>query len=569
MSGAGFQLVDDRTPPIPTADVSIARAYGLRPYQAEAIASIEGGWSEEVTRQLAALATGCGKTIIFATAARREKERGGRTLILAHTDELIDQAIDKLRRAAGLRAAKEKADSYASRFEKVVVGSVQTLCRDLRLSSWPAKHFTLVVVDEAHRSLADSYQKILKRFNEGGAKILGVTATADRGDKRTLGEFYQRVSYDYGLLQAVRDGWLIRPFVKTMPLSIDLRGVKTRQTSDGADFDRMQVGERLVPFLGAIAAAIKAEIGAKQAILFLPSVETSQRMAEALSAIGVRCDWVCGDKELCPDRTERIQRYKTGATQAICNMGVLTEGFDHDAIEFLVILRPTKIRSLFAQMVGRGTRPLTAIVPLLAQAANALERMQLIQRSAKPRVTILDFLWLYEKHDLICPASLVSTKPEIMQAMRGTQGDLIDGAERAERDLLAQLEKEVRKHEHKQSKVVDPLAIATELGDVELATYEPETNLDAQPASEKQLKILRQNRVDVAKVTCRGHASALIAMILRRHERQLATIGQLNFLHRLGIDATLMPRTEASRLIGERLSALELRKYAAEWEAIR
>lgn len=536
-------------------------AYALRPYQAEAIASLDEGWLDPVVRhQLVCLATGGGKTVVFSALAKREAERGGRALILAHTDELIDQAIDKFQRSTGMRAGKEKASSYASRFERVVVGSVQTLQGDLRLSSWPRHHFNLVVVDEAHRSLAAGYQKVLSHFVAGGARVVGVTATADRGDKRALGEFYQRVAYDYGLLAAVRDGWLVRPIVKTMPVSIDLRGVKTKQTTDGADLDRTEVGHRLAPFMDAIAEAIKAEIGGEKVLLFLPSVETAQVMARALTQAGVSADWVCGDKKLCPDRADRVARHKRGEFQALTNMAVLTEGYDDDSVKNIVCLRATKIRSLYCQIIGRGTRPLASIVPQLNAAANAFERVQLIKQSGKPHVRILDFLWLYEKHDLCTPASLVTKDQRVKELLDGRDGDLIDSEAQAERDLLKKLEDEVRKNARRKATVIDPLALATGLGDVELATYEPETVRDAGPITAKQAKILAGNGVNVAQVQGFGHATKLIGTILQRHTRGLATVRQLNFFAKIGVDASLWTRDEAAE---------RQRQQIAEWKKRR
>lgn len=894
-----FTLSDDLTPPVPTAEVSLERAYGLRPYQAAAIRAIEDGW-KEVSKQMVVKATGTGKTPLVAIVAKREVERGGRVLVLAHTDELIDQARDKIVKFAKVAAAKEKAGSYASRMDRIVVGSVQTMSGDLRLSSWPAKHFSLVVVDECfpagtlidgtpielirpgdliqcfdhntqqivqrpvlhifknrigglvkihlssghslvctpshpvftyehgympaaniqpgavvafnskcrtplrkmrrdrvearelqqkhreedqmrkvqecgagesprrgvlkmqelwercsvpweapklqlarcrkawsrvllrilhsgvhllgslrqgkescrvqpdarthkdeagesyvdarseredgckeigadfsqqgrerstnqaatgpaqgdrladgachrdgprkgqvrelaellqggpsgsdceachrsgradpqaqevevsgppeggglvgirvdrvevleqgsgygvgesgygdyvynleveehhnyfandilvhncHRTLAASYLKVLNRFHGGGAKILGVTATADRGDKKELGDFYEKIAYEYNLRHAVRDGWLIRPVVETMPLSIDLRGVHVK----GKDLDQTEVGHRLSPFLAKIAAVLAAR-SPRCMMCFLPSVETARQMADALNAAGVKADWVSGDR---PERKEVIAAFKAGKLQAVVNMALLTEGFDHDAVDTMVILRPTKIRSLFVQMSGRAARPLNSIVPALGSAANAYERLEIIKRSAKPFYRILDFLWLHEKHDLIQPAALVASKPEVAQSMKGVQGDLMEAEERAERDLLKKLEEEVRKNARRQAKVIDPLAVATESHDVELATYEPETANDALAPTEKQLHILRQNGIDVSKVKYRGHASALIYRVIERHKQGLATFRQLHFLSQLGIDGANMSRDEASAAIEAKIGKRE------------
>lgn len=527
--------------------------YGARPYQAEAIVSALRGFEEdpELNTQLICAATGTGKTIIFSILAKHEESIGGRTLILAHTDELIDQAIDKLYRATGLKAAKEKAEHYAGRWAKTVVASVQTLSRPLRLQSWKKNHFTKIVVDEAHRSLADSYLNILKYFMEGGAKVIGVTATADRGDKRALGEFYQRIAYDYSLLRACRDGWLVRPIVKTMPLTIDLNGVRMKKTADGNDLDRQEVGRRLIPILEAIAQCIKAEIGTKKVLIFMPSVETAQMMAEALKVAGVSADWVCGDKKICPDRHKRVARHKAGHYQALVNMAILTEGYDDDTIDFIVCLRATKIRSLYAQIIGRGTRPHGSIVKALNAAPNAFERNEIIKNSCKPHITILDFLFLYEKHDLCRPASLVAANAEVEQAMSESKSagdtiDLIAEEERAERDLLAKLEEDIQKHQNRKAEIVDPLAVATDLSDFSMASYEPDTKRESGPATAEQLRKLASNGIDTSKIRNYGHAKVVLEKLLRRHSLGLCNIRQLNFLTKLGIDATNMTYDEAA-----------------------
>jgi superfamily II DNA or RNA helicase len=532
-----------------------------RPYQLESITSLHEGWKDPaIKHQLICMATGTGKTVVFSVFAKHVADTGGRVLILAHTDELIDQAIKKFYAATGMRAGREKAGSYAGRYDKVVVGSVQSLQGDLRLSSWPKNHFNYVVVDEAHRSLAAGYQKVLKHFVAGGAKVVGVTATADRGDKRALGEFYQRVAYDYGLLKAVRDGWLVRPIVKTMPISIDLRGVSSKTYAEGSDLNRDQVSHRLAPFMDAIAEAIKAEIAKEKLLVFLPSVEMAQIMSRALTTAGVSSDWVCGDKKICPDRTERVARHQRNEFQALCNMAVLTEGYDDDQIKNVVCLRATKIRSLYCQIIGRGTRPIGNIVPKLNAAANAFERIKIISESEKPHVRVLDFLWLYEKHDLCTPASLVTQDERVKQLMEGKDGDLIAAEEQAERDLLKKLEDEVRKNRMKESRVVDPLGLAAELGDVELANYEAKTESEARDVSPQQAHILRSNGVNLATVKNHGHAHALINRILARHKRGLATLRQLNFFKKIGIDASEWSKEEASQKQKEKI---------AEWNARR
>lgn len=513
----------------------------LRPYQAEADISVEQGWAEHRT-QLVTMATGCGKTPFMGAVARRFFDRGGKVLMLSHTDELIEQGRDKFSSIMGLPAAKEKAEDRALLDDPIVCGSVQTLCRPARLESWPQDHFALIEVDECHRSLAEMYQRILKHF--ATAKVLGVTATADRGDKKMLGEFYERLAYDYPMVKAVKDGWLVRPIVKTLPLAIDIKGVKTRATSEGTDLNTTQVGHVLEPFLGEIARAIMAEAPKRKILIFMPSVDTSQKMAVAMRAAGFRADFISGDDK---ERGRKIEAFKRGELQVLCNAMLLTEGFDCDDVDCVVCLRPTKIRALYTQMVGRGTRPLSEIVPMLHRAADAEERCRIIAASSKPHVLLLDPLWLYEQHDLTTPASLISKNEEEVRQMRGKQGDLLKNHEVVQRDFLDNLRKAIEKNRNRRSAMIDPLTFAVAIGDTELANYEPRSLWDLREPTAEQLKALDGEGIGLDTVKWRGQAELLLNRIVQRRERGLCSLRAMNWLKRHGIDAVMMTTDEANR----------------------
>ena len=209
----------------------------------------------------------------------------------------------------------------------------------------------------------------------------------------------------------------------------------------------------------------------------------------------------------------------------------------------------------FKQIVGRGTRPLNSIIGALNAAGSAQERRAVIASSAKPHLTLLDFLWLYEKHDLIRPASLVAKSREEAEMMQGMgDGDLLEQEERAERDLLAKLEAEVRKNARKAAKRIDPLTCVEELGDPALIDYEPQSQREASAPTEPQLRFLSQQGIDVSKVTSKGLASALTGRIMQRHKSGLCTMRQLHFFSQLGIDASLFTRDEAKKLMSEKIA---------------
>lgn len=537
---------------MPAAPPVSWRGMNLRPYQAQGCDAVEDGW-QSARSQLLVLPTGCGKTICFSDLSEREISRGGRVLILAHRDELVNQAIDKLERSTGLKADKEKAGDWASRDAFVVVGSVQTM-RGNRLASWPADHFSLVIVDEAHRALATTYQDIFKHF--AGARVLGVTATPDRGDRKNLGTFFERVAYSYSLIDAVLDGWLVRPVAEMIPLDIDLRGIRTKTTDHGTDYNERDLEDRIAPVMAAIAGEIKTHAGMMRTVIFTPGVETARLCAEALRDVGIAADWVCGE---CKDRKEKIARFISGETTHLANAQVLCEGFDLDAISCVVPLRPTKSRGFFVQQVGRGTRPMSGIVDKLATNK---ERVAAIAASSKPSLLILDFFWQTDKHDIVRPVHLIAANTMQAEEMQkriqkpGTLFDLLEAQADAKEAVLERLEEEVRKHKNKKRRTIDPLAFAVSVGDGDLAEYEPETINEMQPATRGQLDYLAEQGIDTCVIKFRGHASKLIEKLHRRAELGLCSLKQMCFLERAGYkDAALLRADEAQRLVGRTMKS--------------
>ena len=195
-----------------------------RPYQKTAVEKVESEWNSGNTKTLLVLPTGTGKTICFCMITEDMVRAGDRVLILAHRGELLDQASDKLHKSTGLRAAVEKAEQTClGTWYRVVVGSVQSLTRPTRLSKFPRDYFQTIIIDEAHHTLSESYMRILDYFNK--AKVLGVTATPDRGDMRNLGQVYQSLAFEYKLPEAIRDGYLCPIKALTIPIKLDISHV--------------------------------------------------------------------------------------------------------------------------------------------------------------------------------------------------------------------------------------------------------------------------------------------------------------------------------------------------------
>lgn len=281
----------------------------------------------------------CGKTIVFAKVAEDCVRMGRRVLILAHRGELLDQAADKLQKATGLGCAVEKAEqSCKGSWFRVVVGSVQTLMGDRRLSGFPEDYFTTIIVDEAHHSISDSYQKVLQHFQ--GAKVLGVTATPDRSDMRNLGQYFESLAYEYTLPKAIKEGYLSPIKAMTIPLKLDISQVGI----SAGDFKASDIGTALDPYLYQIAHEMAQYCKGRKTVVFLPLIATSQKFRDILEENGFRAGEVNGSSE---DRAEVLADFDAGKYDVLCNSMLLTEGWDCPTVDCIVVLRPTKSRSLY------------------------------------------------------------------------------------------------------------------------------------------------------------------------------------------------------------------------------
>ncbi len=335
----------------------------LRPYQRDAVAAIQESW-RQYRKTLLVLPTGCGKTIVFSSVIGNCVQHDGRVLILAHREELLQQASDKLMMVTGIRTVTEKASSSALGSDlPVTVGSVQTLCGPTRLKRFPKDYYSHIVVDEAHHVLADSYMRVLEHFPD--AKVLGCTATPDRADRKNLGQFFDNLAYEYTLVQAIQDGYLCPIKAQMIPLRLDLQSVKI----SAGDYNAGDIGHALEPFLGQIATEMFATCHGRKTVVFLPLISTSQKFCAMLNQLGLHAAEVNGESS---DRAEILADFENGRYDVLCNSMLLTEGWDCPAVDCIVVLRPTKIRSLYQQMVGRGLRPYPG----------------------KDHLLLLDFLWM-------------------------------------------------------------------------------------------------------------------------------------------------------------------------------
>lgn len=511
----------------------------LRDYQIAAKKAIFEEWKDKDSTLLV-LPTGCGKTIVFGSIAR-DRARDGRVLILAHREELLTQASDKIHRISGMNCAVEKAEQTClGSDEPITVGSVQTLQTEKRLSRFPHDYFKTVIIDEAHHALAPSYRNVLAHFDS--AKMLGVTATPDRGDMKDLSEIFESCAYEYSLRDAVKQGYLAPIRVQTMPLNIDFTSVKVSM----GDFQVNDIGHALEPYLEDIADEMAKVCKDKHTVVFLPLVSIAQEFRDILNRKGFRAAEVNGQSK---NRDEILQEFEEGKFNVLCNAMLLTEGWDCPIVDCIVVLRPTKIRSLYCQMIGRGTR----------------------LHEGKDHLLILDFLWMTGKHNLVRPADIVCKKQEIAQKVTekledGFEADLFAVEEQTERDavqerkdaLARELEEAAKQRAKKQKKLIDPLEYSLSIDMDDMIDYVPTFGWEAMPATDKQIAAIENFGLDPTGL-CKGQASRIISRLMERIDEQMSTPRQIKTLNRFGFqNVQNWTKDEASKI----LSALS----AAGWK---
>ena len=326
----------------------------LRDYQNEAIAALHASEQRGVRRNAIVLPTGSGKTVVFGSITANTK---GRTLILAHRDELIQQAVDKLLQIEpnlNIGVVKAEQNQIGA---KVVVGSVQTLAREPRRKRlFAGAPFERVIVDELHHVVAKSYREVLEAagcFRDDGPLLLGVTATPNRGDGVGLSAVIQEIVYERDVKWGIEAGYLCDLRGKQIELAVDFDSVKTT----GGDFQDGDLGEAMEAANApeVIANAYQEYAAGLMTIVFVPTIRMADQTAQALRHIGVKAEMINGQMPL-DERRAVLSRFHHGITKVVTNAAVLLEGFDEPGVSCIIIGRPTKSGALFRQMVGRGTR---------------------------------------------------------------------------------------------------------------------------------------------------------------------------------------------------------------------
>ena len=387
------------------------KGFRLRPYQEENVEAIRNAERRGVRRQLSIQPTGCGKTVTFAHAVRQRGRDGSRSLVLAHRDELLQQAkgkflmVDPTAEVGVVKAQHNEVDA------QVVVGSVQTLARERRLEQLlSAGGFASVVVDEAHHATAPSYRRILRAagsFSDDGPLTLGFTATGSRGDAVGLGEVFQEIVFERGILEMIEAGYLANLRAIRVTTNADLDAVRTRQ----GDLAAGELGEEMMRADAPreIVAAFLEHAKDRKALCFTPTVRVAHATAAAFREAGVAAEALDGTTPE-DERAAILERLSTGETRVLTNCAVLTEGFDEPSIDCVIVARPTKSKPQYIQQVGRGTR----------------------RFPGKEDCLILDVVGSTSRHSVVTAATLFGVSPARLATTNVTRAVREEAEEREE-----------------------------------------------------------------------------------------------------------------------------------------
>ncbi|HOX60024.1 MAG TPA: DEAD/DEAH box helicase [Candidatus Paceibacterota bacterium] len=530
----------------------------LRPYQSAASDAIFKEWQENDST-LVVMPTGGGKTILFADVIRRVFPR--RALVIAHREELIFQARDKIQRVTGLSADVEmgeyRAEGGLFGSARVVVSTIQTQCSGGdgggRMAKFDPSQFGLLIIDEAHHATSPTYRRVIDYYRTNPAlKVLGVTATPDRADEEALGQVFESVAFDYEVLDAIHDGWLV-PIEQQMVHveGLDYSSIRTTAGDlNGGDLAAVMEAERN---LQPMASASLAIIGQRRALVFTSSVKAAEMTAEIFNRHRPEmASWVCGKTER-EERRRVLADFAAGKVQVVCNCGVLTEGFDDPGVEVVIMGRPTKSRSLYSQMVGRSTRPLPGVVdgPETGEARKAA-----IAASAKPSCLVVDFVGNAGRHKLITSADILGGKVSEEALERAVKRVSAAGGPVNMTEALDEAETELREQKRlaeaaRRANLVAKARFTTQSVDpfdvLHLDPVKPRGWDAGRQLTEKQRSLLAKQGINPDGISF-AEGRQLISEIFRRWNGKLCSFKQAKVLRKYGYD-TEVSFAEASATI--------------------
>jgi superfamily II DNA or RNA helicase len=524
----------------------------LRPYQEEAVEGILHQW-EDASATLVVMPTGTGKTQVFSDVIRRRLHLG-RAMVIAHREELIFQAVERLQQITGVRPGVEMATMRAKvglwAGEEIVVSTVQTQTAGRnggRMTQFDPNEYATLVIDEAHHAPAKTYKRVIEHYYQNPKlKVLGVTATPDRHDEKALGQVFETVAYNYELPDAIQDGWLVPILQRAVNVEgLDFSGIRTTAGDlNGGDLARVMEAEKM---LHEIAGPTLQIANGRKALVFAASLAHAERLCEIFNRPGYggagTADWVHGGTPKL-DRRDMMARYAASKFQILVNVGVATEGFDEPGIQVVVMARPTKSRALYAQMAGRGTRALTGV---LDDLEDRQARLDAIEDSGKPACEIVDFVGNAGRHKLVTTAELLGgdySDEAIAAAQKKAEdadGEPVDMAEALEEAAQEILRKEEEERQRRlaarrahvtgkakfRSKFIDPFDV------LDIAPVRERGWNEGRPITQKMASLLDRQGIDVESLNY-SEAKQLCGRLITRFKRGLCTLKQANLLKKFG-----------------------------------
>lgn len=540
-------------------------AYVPRSYQKECIEKVREAF-RQYHSVLCVLPVGTGKTVIFSTLARDVPQ--GRVMILAHREELIFQAAERYKGIAGESPDIEMADYVADSTgefggSKVVVASVQSMCRSRRLNRWDPNDFAMLIVDEGHHIVAPTYLRVINHFRTNpNLKLLGVTATADRGDKKALGRVFQTVAYNYEMRRAIDDGWLTPIDQLFIPIDgLDLSGIKTVAGDFSPnELDAVMAEERCAQGVADATVRLTSD---RPTLIFSAGVNSSQKVCEIINRHKPNKAIHLNGATPKNVRREMLRRFADGEFQYLCNADLYTEGFDMPQLVYVVMDAPTKSRSRYCQRVGRVLRPYPPGLVDDAMIWDADERREAIARSPKPRAVVLDFVGVSGRHKLVSTIDLLggdydaatrerAKKRAMDKSERGVGTDVTEEMKQIAEEARLQNEKLEKARQDKRKRLVAKAKFSIqEVSPWDVFDITPQVKTFAQsrrPPTPRMAQALENAGISTVKMNI-DQASAILTEMRRRREEGLCTFKQARWLSWRGIDAAKWTKARASLAI--------------------
>jgi superfamily II DNA or RNA helicase len=528
----------------------------LRPYQADGIESA----CEHLDRHnstLGVYATGLGKTLIFSQIAKQFLNKG-RVMVIADREELLTQSRDTIQTTTGIRPDLEMADSHACTGmykSPVVVSSIQTQRSGNGVKRWERfdpNEFSLLIIDEADLGVADSYLEMLKHYRQNPRlKVYGTTATADRHDKKSLGQIFESVCFNYGIVDAINEGWLVPIKQKYLNVEVDFSGVTYRL----GDFDKGELRDLLAQgsTLEQIASDSIQYAGERRTLVFSDSVANAERLTEVFNRHTIGSARIVTGETPKDERRKLFAEYRGGYFQYLVNVGVAGRGLDVPQVSCIVQARPTCSRPVYQQQIGRATRPVCDEINHLQLAA---DRKAAIAASPKPNALICDLVGNSTKHKLITAADILGGKfsDEVIAkadaAMQESNGgcDVMEALEEAQRLHNAEIEAEAKRKgglslkKKSSAKDVDPFGI--------YPLQRPEID-NGSPMSDAQREKIDRWKIKASKNLTEAQADEIIGEVRSRARRGLLTLNQEVTLKRYRVDTKNMSYERAHTLMDQ------------------